>query len=47
MGALAREMAGALRKSMNILREENQARENAIETRASFLTRKFLQAKTE
>ncbi|KAF5932832.1 hypothetical protein HYC85_029003 [Camellia sinensis] len=47
MGALAREMAGALRESMNILRVETQARENVVETRASFLTREFLWAKPE
>ncbi|XP_028105693.1 uncharacterized protein LOC114304741, partial [Camellia sinensis] len=45
MGALAREMAGALRESMNILRAETQARENVAETTASFLTREFLRAK--
>ena len=28
MGALAREMTGALRESINLLRVENQAREN-------------------
>ncbi|XP_028110630.1 uncharacterized protein LOC114309129 [Camellia sinensis] len=40
-------MAGALRKSMNILRAENQSRENAVATRASFLTREFLRAKPD
>ena len=40
-------MAGALRVSMNILRAKNQARENAVETRASFLTREFLRAKLD
>ncbi|XP_028062686.1 uncharacterized protein LOC114266002 [Camellia sinensis] len=47
MGALAREMAGALRESMNVLRAETQVRENAVETRASFLTREFLRAKSD
>ncbi|XP_028086895.1 uncharacterized protein LOC114287663 [Camellia sinensis] len=47
MGALAREMAGALRESMNILRAETQARENIAETRASFLMREFLRAKPD
>ncbi|XP_028070173.1 uncharacterized protein LOC114272654 [Camellia sinensis] len=47
MGALAREMAGALRESMNLLRVENQARENTVESRASFLTREFLRAKPD
>ncbi|XP_028060573.1 uncharacterized protein LOC114264169 [Camellia sinensis] len=45
MGALAREMAGALREFMNILKAETQVRENVAETRASFLTREFLRAK--
>ncbi|XP_028108693.1 uncharacterized protein LOC114307497 [Camellia sinensis] len=47
MGALAREIAGALRESMNILRVETQERENVAETRASFLTREFLRAKPD
>ncbi|XP_028105921.1 uncharacterized protein LOC114304978 [Camellia sinensis] len=47
MGALAREMARALRESMNILRAETQARENVVETRASFFTREFLRAKPD
>ncbi|XP_028093882.1 uncharacterized protein LOC114293970 [Camellia sinensis] len=47
MGALAWEMAGALRESMNILRTKTQARENAVETRASFLTREFLRTKPQ
>ncbi|XP_028070168.1 uncharacterized protein LOC114272647 [Camellia sinensis] len=47
MGALALEMVGALRESMNILRAETQARENVAETRASFLTREFLRAKPD
>ena len=42
MGALAREMAGALREAMNLLRAENQARENIVEARASFHTRELL-----
>ncbi|XP_028083789.1 uncharacterized protein LOC114285009 [Camellia sinensis] len=40
-------MAGTLRESMNILRAENQTWENAVETRANFLTREFLQAKSD
>ncbi|XP_028085594.1 uncharacterized protein LOC114286618 [Camellia sinensis] len=40
-------MAGALRGSMNLLRVENQARENIIETRAAFLTREFLRTKPD
>ena len=47
MGALAREMEGALRESMNLFRVENQARENTVESRASFLTREFLRAKPD
>ena len=47
MGALAREMAGALREFTNLLRVENQARENTAESRASFLTREFLGAKPD
>lgn len=47
MGALAQEMPGALRESMNILRAETQARENVVETRASFPTREFLRAKPD
>ncbi|XP_028101540.1 uncharacterized protein LOC114300851 [Camellia sinensis] len=47
MGALAREMAGALRESMNILRAETQVRETVAEIRASFLTREFLRAKPD
>ncbi|XP_028062974.1 uncharacterized protein LOC114266285 [Camellia sinensis] len=47
MGSLAREMVEALRESMNILRVQNQARENSIETRASFLIREFLRAKPD
>ncbi|XP_028082967.1 uncharacterized protein LOC114284259 [Camellia sinensis] len=47
MRALAREMARALRESINILRAETQVRENVMETRASFLTREFLRAKPD
>ena len=47
MKALAREMAGALREFMNLLRVENQARENTTESRASFLTIEFLRAKPD
>ncbi|XP_028087682.1 uncharacterized protein LOC114288378 [Camellia sinensis] len=47
MGALAQEITGALRESMNILRMETQARENVAKTRASFLTREFLWAKPD
>ena len=41
MGALAREMAGALRESMDILRAENQVQAHVAETRPSFLKREF------
>ncbi|XP_028104124.1 uncharacterized protein LOC114303178 [Camellia sinensis] len=47
MGALAQEIAGALRESMNILRVEIQVRENVAETRASFLTMEFLRTKPD
>ena len=47
MGALAQQMSGALKESMYLLRVENQAPENALETRASFLTREFLWAKLD
>ena len=39
MGALAREMAGALRESMDILRVDNQAQAHVTEAGPSFLKR--------
>ena len=41
MGALAREMAGALRESVGILKTENQAQAHVVEAGPSFLKREF------
>ena len=44
MGALAREMVGALWESMEILRAEQAARTIEGETRASFLKKEFFRS---
>ena len=44
MGALAREMAGALRESMDILRAENQVQAHVAEAGPSFLKREFFRS---
>lgn len=43
MGALACEMARALRESMDILRAENQVQAQVAEAGPSFLKREFFQ----
>ncbi|KAF5932845.1 hypothetical protein HYC85_029016 [Camellia sinensis] len=44
MGALAREMARALRESMDILKTENQVQAQVTETGSSFLKREFFRS---
>ncbi|GMP35335.1 hypothetical protein CsSME_00007809 [Camellia sinensis var. sinensis] len=44
MGALAREMAGALREFMDILRSENQVQAHIAEAGPSFLKREFFRS---
>ena len=44
MGALAREIAGAFRESVGILRAENQARDVAADAGPSFLKREFFRS---
>lgn len=44
MGALTREMAGALRDSMGILKAENQAQAQVVDAGPSFLKREFFRS---
>ena len=44
MGVLAREMAGALRECMDILKAENQVQVQVTEVGPSFLKREFFQS---
>ena len=44
MGALAREMAGALKESLGILRAENQVQAHVAEAGPSFLKREFFRS---
>lgn len=44
MDALARQMAGALRESMDILRAKNQVQAHTVEAGSFFLKREFFQS---